>query len=54
MRDKARVMDSLTFGTIAFIIGMGGTLLSLGFLTVLIWLVNKIFPQSKEEETPHD
>ena len=47
-------MDSLTFTTIAFIVGMGGTLLSLVFLSLLIWLVNKVFPASKDEEAPHD
>jgi hypothetical protein len=47
-------MDSLTFFTIAFIVGMGGTLLSLVFLSLLIWLVNKLFPGLEDEEAPHD
>ncbi len=47
-------MDSLTFTTVAFIVGMGGTLASLVFLSLLIWLVNRLFPEAKDKETPHD
>jgi hypothetical protein len=47
-------MDSLTFGTIAFVVGMGGTLLSLVFLSLLIWLLNRLIPGSKDGEEPHD
>jgi hypothetical protein len=47
-------MDSLTFTAIAFIVGMGGTLLSLVFLSLLIWVVNRLFPERKDKEMPHD
>ena len=49
-------MDSFTFGVIAFAVGMGGTLLSLAFLSLLIWAVNKLLPfrETKDKEAARD
>ena len=52
-------MDKFTFGMTMLIIGMGGTILTLGLISVIISLLKKIFPVKEEghkalkgEETP--
>jgi len=43
-------MDNWTFGWTMIIVGMGGTVLTLGLFALLMELLKKIFP-SKEEKT---
>jgi len=43
-------MDNWTFGVTMLMVGMGGTLLTLGIMSVIIALLKKIFPYKKEEE----
>lgn len=43
-------MDNWTFGVTMLVVGMGGTLLTLGIMSVIIELLKKIFPYKKEEE----
>jgi hypothetical protein len=43
-------MDNWTFGWTMIIVGMGGTVATLGFFAILIGLLKKVFP-FKEEET---
>lgn len=43
-------MDTLTFGITMTIVGMGGTLLSLWFLTLIINLLKRLFPHREAEE----
>ena len=43
-------MDKLTFGATMLVVGMGGTLLTLGIISAIIALMKKIFPYRKEEE----
>ena len=49
-------MDSLTFGVIAFAVGMGGTLLSLAVLSLMIWALTRVFPakEAGENEATHE
>jgi len=42
-------MDNWTFGITMIIVGMGGTLLTLWILSLLMSLMKKIFPYTKEE-----
>ncbi len=42
-------MDKWTFGVTMLVVGMGGTLLTLGIMSVIIVLLKKIFPYKKEE-----
>ena len=41
-------MNNLTFGLTMLLIGMGGTLLTLGLLVLLIRVLNAIFPPGDE------
>jgi len=41
-------MDNLTFGVTIIIVGMGGTLLTLGLLSLLMVLLKKVFPYKEE------
>jgi hypothetical protein len=41
-------MDDLTFGVIMSVVGIGGTLVSLGMLSLLIALIKKIFPYRED------
>ena len=41
-------MDKWTFGVTMLVVGMGGTLLTLGIMSVIIVLLKKIFPYKKE------
>jgi len=42
-------MDKWTFGVTMLVVGMGGTLLTLGIMSLIIALLKKIFPYKKEE-----
>jgi hypothetical protein len=42
-------MDKWTFGITMLVVGMGGTLLTLGIMSVIIALLKKIFPYKEEE-----
>ncbi len=43
-------MDTFTFGITMTIVGMGSTLLSLWFLTLIINLLKRLFPYQESEE----
>jgi len=43
-------MDKLTFGLTLTIIGMGSTLLSLWFLTLVVNLLKRFFPYREKDE----
>jgi Na+-transporting methylmalonyl-CoA/oxaloacetate decarboxylase gamma subunit len=43
-------MDTFTFGITMTIVGMGGTMLSLWFLTLIINLLKRLFPYRESEE----
>ena len=43
-------MDNLTFGITMIIVGMGGTLLTLGLFSLAMVFLKKIFPFKKSEE----
>jgi Na+-transporting methylmalonyl-CoA/oxaloacetate decarboxylase gamma subunit len=42
-------MDNWTFGITMIVVGMGGTILTLWILSLLMSLLNKLFPDRKEE-----
>ena len=42
-------MDNVTFGTTMLVVGMGGTLATLWFLTVLMNLIKKVFPLKPDD-----
>jgi hypothetical protein len=43
-------MDNFIYGLVITFIGMGGTLLSLWFITVMVALLKKLFPYREEQE----
>jgi Na+-transporting methylmalonyl-CoA/oxaloacetate decarboxylase gamma subunit len=43
-------MDNTTFGVTMLIVGMGGTILALWILSLIMDLLKKVFPYSKEQE----
>lgn len=43
-------MDNWTFGITMLVVGMGGTLLTMWFLSLLMGILKKAFPYKKEEE----
>ena len=43
-------MDNFTFGVTMAVVGMGSTLLSLWFLTLIINLLKRLFPYRESEE----
>ncbi len=43
-------MNNLTNGLVITLVGMGGTLLSLGFIILVVELLKKVFPYRDEEE----
>jgi len=43
-------MDTFTFGMTMTIVGMGSTLLSLWFLTLVINLLKRLFPYREPDE----
>ncbi len=43
-------MDNWTFGITMIIVGMGGTILTLWILSLIMSLMKKLLPYSKEQE----
>ncbi|MCK9392844.1 MAG: hypothetical protein M0Q01_14905 [Syntrophales bacterium] len=43
-------MNKWTFGVTMLVVGMGGTLLTLGIMSLIIALLKMIFPYKKEAE----
>jgi hypothetical protein len=43
-------MDNVTFGITMLVVGMGGTLLTLGIMSLIMAALKKVFPYRKEEE----
>lgn len=43
-------MDNMTFGITMIIVGMGGTLLTLGMFSLAMTLLKKIFPFKESEK----
>lgn len=43
-------MDKFTFGMTMLLVGMGGTILTLGLISGIIALLKKIFPLENEEK----
>ena len=43
-------MDNWTFGVTMVIVGMGGTILTLWILSLIMSLMKKLLPFSKEQE----
>ena len=43
-------MDKFTFGMTMLIVGMGGTILTLGIMSLIMSLLKKIFPLTKEDK----
>lgn len=43
-------MDKFTFGMTMLIVGMGGTILTLGLISGIIILLKRIFPLKNEEK----
>jgi hypothetical protein len=42
-------MDNWTFGITMLVVGMGGTLAALGFLSLMMNVLKKIFPFKEDE-----
>ncbi len=47
-------MDKFTFGITMVVVGMGGTLLTLGVMSIIMSVLKKIFPYKKEEESDNN
>ena len=45
-------MDNFTFGFTMLVVGMGGTLLTLGIMSAIMVLLKRIFPLKQEEKSP--
>ena len=43
-------MDKWTFGLTMLVVGMGGTIVTLVFFSLIMGLLKKVFPYKKEEE----
>jgi hypothetical protein len=43
-------VDNLTFGITMVVVGMGGTLLTLGILSLLMVVLKRVFPYKAENE----
>ena len=43
-------MDNWTFGITMIVVGMGGTLLTLWILSLIMSLMKRVFPITKEEK----
>jgi hypothetical protein len=43
-------MDKLTSGLVLTVVGMGGTILSLWFITLVVQLLKRLFPYREVEE----
>ena len=46
-------MDNLTFGLTMIVVGMGGTLISLWFLSLVIMGLKRFFPKAKSKTPKH-
>jgi len=44
-------MNNWTFAATMIIVGMGGTVVALGFLAVLMGLLKKLFPHTDQPKT---
>ncbi len=44
------MMDNWTFAITMIVVGMGGTLLTLGILSIIMSVLKNAFPYRKEEE----
>jgi len=42
--------DKYTFGLVITVVGMGGTLVSLWFITMVVGLLKKVLPYREEQE----
>ncbi|WP_153307222.1 OadG family protein [Syntrophobacter fumaroxidans] len=42
-------MDTLTYGLVITLVGMGGTILGLYFIVLFVELVKRLFPYREEE-----
>jgi len=47
---RRHIMDNWTFGITMIIVGMGGTILTLWILSLIMSLMKKFLPYSKEEK----
>ena len=47
---EVRCMDKFTFGLTVLIVGMGGTLLTLGIISAIMALLKRIFPLKQDEK----
>ena len=45
-------MDKFTFGFTMLVVGMGGTLLTLGIMSAIMALLKRIFPLKQEGKSP--
>lgn len=43
-------MDKFTFGMTMLVVGMGGTILTLGIMSLIMSLLKKMFPLTKTKE----
>jgi hypothetical protein len=43
-------MDKLAFGLTMLVVGMGGTIVTLMFFSLIMGLLKKVFPYRKEED----
>jgi hypothetical protein len=43
-------MDKWTFGLTMLVVGMGGTIATLMFFSLIMGLLKKVFPYKKEED----
>lgn len=43
-------MEKFTFGITILIVGMGGTLLTLGIMSLIMTALKRIFPYQKEQD----
>lgn len=43
-------MDNFTFGMTLLVVGMGGTLVTLGIMALVMAVMGKIFPDKPEKE----
>ncbi|HRR42403.1 MAG TPA: OadG-related small transporter subunit [Syntrophales bacterium] len=44
-------MDKFTFGVTMLVVGMGGTLLTLGVMSAIMTVLKKAFPYKKEGDS---
>ena len=49
-REAGSMENKFTYGFVITVVGMGGTLLSLWFITFVVGLLKKVFPYREEQE----